>query len=769
MPDSPSKNITQLSGVVDKILYENNTFTIASLTKVVDDTNEPIPAQYLSKYGTVSIKGNFLTNQDEVICAKGVFIEDAKYGYQFNVSKLVVDTVSEAGLALFFATHKFKGLGDKKAAKLATLLTEINPKNPLRALLDLDVETLEKELKLSVDHITAIKDVVEDDLTKETTLLELSEYIKQQSLREKLYEEYKSSATSILLSNPYEPITTISGYGFRIADTVAFQLGFAPNNTHRLQALVQFCINECSNRTGDTIVDETHLLKEMMSIGGSCTLDEYKTSIKDAVTAKKIVTIDYNNQPHYQSFSLNQAELGITVQLHRLLKESGAGEFSDEKIQKAIETSQMRNNITYDQSQIDAIKTATKYDVSVVTGGPGTGKTTTVNGLIDVICDLNHFKQTQVKRIAPTGRAASRMGHNAMTIHSFLGISPDYTPKNLPKLDDVGSIWYEDRVKVVIIDEFSMVDSTIANLLLSVIPTGTHLVIVGDVDQLPSVAPGQVLADLIHSGEVPTTRLQYIHRQGENSSISELAAFVKDGKFPERFYQNTNQTRFVFYNTNYTAPTLTASIIQNALNYTDFKTDDIQTITPMNKGESGIVNMNNIIRLVQNPMQQLLDGVQKEIKIGSQTFAVGDRVMNTKNCLMTKEGTAEKINNLITNGDIGTIVDIVTEDDNKQNHYISIAINGETYYFYREMWNQLTLAYAITVHKSQGGEFPLVILNLANTNPHMLSRNLLYTAITRASDMLVIIGTPELIEKTLLKKDTSRKTYLQQILTQKNH
>lgn len=764
MEMSQLASYTELHGFVSKIMYESNNFTIASLVGVKDQNGEPIPHEMLSpRFNSISIKGNFITNVDDPLSVKGSFTEDARYGLQFNVQTVIVDRVSPNGLKLFFESNKFTGIGERKAEQLATLLSERNPKNPLKELLELDDEFISEAIKLSLPNIKNLKELVSDDLEKENTLLALSEHISNQTMREAFYVEYKTNAPNVIISNPYKPIRKISGYTFAAADKIATKLGFKPNNKHRLNALITYIIDTHSHSTGDTIIAKTDLIDKMAEIGGSCSIEEYQIAIQNALDAQNIVTVEFNNMEYIQSHFMNQAELNVMTNVLNLVQNKL--DVTNDELNKGISLSEEKRGITYDESQVEAIKLAASNHISIVTGGPGTGKTTTVDGIIDTITSIHHYKSSQIKRLAPTGRAASRLGNGAMTIHAFLNILPDDHRLELTKIDDIGSKWFDDKIKVIIIDEFSMVDTILATQLLSAIPENIHIIIVGDVNQLPSVAPGQVLSDLIASNVIPTIKLKFIHRQGEGSSISELANSIENGYFPDKFFGNTTNTTFTLSDSTTNSPQLVSQLIQYAINDTRFESDDIQTITPTNKGGHGVKDINDTVRYIQNPMWNMMNGVKKEITIGTNKIAVGDRVMNTKNCIMQATNSTNTLKNLITNGDIGVVTDIITDSKDKKEHTINVLINGEEYSFAHENWNQLTPAYAITVHKSQGGEFPLVMLNLTGANPHLVNRNLIYTAVTRASKMLCIIGDPEFIKRVVKKKGTNRKTYLQVLLS----
>lgn len=754
--------IKQINGMVTKILYETNDFTIASILSPTDQNHEPIPFELLSKYNTIVIKGQFLTNEGDTISVKGEMNEDPRHGYQFKVHSVVVDHVSIQGLTLFFSSDKFKGIGERKAAQLAEYLVQKNKENPLNALLDIPIDELKDILKTSEINCKNLKLIVETDIVKEQTLLHLSDYLTSNTMREAFYEKYKTNAVNIITSTPYKPIKEISGYGFKLADSIAIKLGFAANNRHRLNALIDFIIHEYTTSTGNTIIPYEKLLEDMASKGGSCSQNDYINAINSATEKDLIVKIKIDDDVFYQTKAINQAELNLMLNVLNLIKNEN--DISDEDIDSKIKESEAKRKITYDESQKNAIKLATKNNIAIITGGPGTGKTTTVEGIIDVICGLNHFKPSQVKRVAPTGRAAARLGNGAMTLHSFLNIRPEEYYTKVDKLNDPGSRWFDDKLKLIIVDEFSMVDTFLANQLIGAIPENTYLIIVGDVDQLPSVAPGQVLSDFIKSGIVPTAELTYIHRQGEGSTISELANNIKNGQFPDKFFTNTTNTVFTYAENTYNSPEIIKHLVSYAINDTDFNKDDIQTITPQNNGPHGVKELNQYVKYIQNPAWQNMNGIIKTISINGYDITVGDRVMNTKNCIMQAYDSTNLLNNLITNGDIGIVTDIVTDDHKKENHYVIVEINGEEYQFYHKDWVQLVPAYAITVHKSQGGEFPMVMLNLTGTSLYMLNRNLIYTAVTRASKLLCIIGDPKIIQKAVTIEGANRKTYLQQLL-----
>ena len=439
-----------------------------------------------------------------------------------------------------------------------------------------------------------------------------------------------------------------------------------------------------------------------------------------------------------------QTELDIATELKHVVNNQGENEeFDDSDIEKAIKHVEETLEIEYDDTQKSAIKNALNNPISILTGGPGTGKTTIINGILMCLKELAEIPSAALYSddppfllAAPTGRAAKRMSEvtdiSAKTIHRLLGLGIGEN-----EATDVNEL----NGEILIIDEMSMVDMFLFKQLLSGINSTKRIVFVGDKDQLPSVGAGNIFSDLISSGAFPTTKLQVIHRQGEDSSIIKLAHAINDEEAEETIFNKTKNYSFIPCQ-----PSLVGDAIDQIVNLAikrGFKKDDVQVLGAMYNGQGGITHLNDILQDVMNP----LSAKTKVIEAHNESFRIGDRILQLQN-------NPEKD---IYNGQIGKIIGLNPDDKAK----ILIAdFDGREIEFGIKDLNDITRAYAITIHKSQGSEFPLVILNLTMQNYMMLRRNLLYTAITRAEKNLVMVGEKKAYVMALRTPGNDRKTEL---------
>lgn len=418
-------------------------------------------------------------------------------------------------------------------------------------------------------------------------------------------------------------------------------------------------------------------------------------------------------------------------------------QYDDKKVEQAIKDAEKELKIHYDDTQKLAIKNAVNQPISILTGGPGTGKTTIINGILLVLRKLAEIPSSALYSedppfllAAPTGRAAKRMGEitgiSAKTIHRMLGLGIGDT--NTQDLNELNG-------EILIVDEMSMVDMFLFKQLLASIHDTRHIVFVGDKDQLPSVGAGNVFSDLIKSQAFPTTILKQIHRQGDDSTIITLAHDVNEGKDQQALFKKTNNYSFISCRPELVGDAV-GQIVKLALKR-GFAKDDIQVLSAMYLGNGGVTNLNNVIQAILNPSQPK----SKVLEAHNEVFRIGDRILQLQN-------NPEKD---IYNGQIGKIISI-DEDDAKE--CMIADFDGREVAFSRKDLNDLTRAYAITIHKSQGSEFPLVILNLTMQNFVMLKRNLLYTAITRAEKNLVLVGDPRAFVAAFKTPGNDRKTGL---------
>ena len=521
----------------------------------------------------------------------------------------------------------------------------------------------------------------------------------------RIYKKFGNEAINIIKDNPYSLIDSIDGIGFRLADSIALSLGFTMDSPLRCKSGVVYALKEmCED--GDTYEPIELITKnasDLLEVDDETTISAINELIDESVLIDEDGKI-FLSQLHY-------AEENIATKLVELSKTYSPTNSVDINAQNMYE----RTGFEYAEEQLTAIRLAMKSNILVLTGGPGTGKTATIKGIIEVLSSLN----MRIGLAAPTGKAAKRMteltGREAMTIHRFLGYRPDigyeYNAQNPVQRD------------AVIIDESSMINTYLMNNLISAISRTTKFILVGDIDQLPCIGPGNILKDIIASNKVPVVQLTKIFRQSETSNIILNSHRVRDGK--NILIDNSKKSNFFFLNEKENMVGEIAHMVSKRLPAAyNVSPDDIQVITPMKKCAVGTINLNSAL-------QQALNPYGKEIKRGNSLFKVGDRVVQTVN----------DYDKDVFNGDCGIIYSV---DEEEKTVVIRFDDRDITYTF-NEL-EDVMLSYALTIHKSQGSEYKIVVIPITYANKIMMQRNLIYTAITRARDVCIIIGPRNLVE-----------------------
>lgn len=520
----------------------------------------------------------------------------------------------------------------------------------------------------------------------------------------KIYKTYGDQAISLVRANPYCLERDIWGIGFLSADRIARNLGVQPEAPERLKAGLRYVLNQASDE-GQVFLPREELLpaaQQELEIG-----QELLAQALEGLGAEQGVVLD--GERVYLP-PLYQAEVGIAASLQRLLQ--GSLRQSQGQTEAAIAALEVKLGIQYEAQQREGLRVAAQSKVMVLTGGPGTGKTTITRGIIALL----EQQGQQVLLCSPTGRAAKKLaeatGRPARTIHRLLGFKP---PKGFEHHQDNPL-----RAQALIADEVSMIDVPLMHSLLRALPAAARLVLVGDVDQLPSVGPGKVLRELIASGALPVVRLTHIFRQAQQSQIVTNAHLINHGEFPQL---NNREARDFFF-VEEEEPERVAALIQELCaerlprRYNLDPIEDIQVLAPMYRGETGASNLNQVL-------QQRLNAKGQGWKRGGTEYRVGDKVMQVRN----------NYDKGVFNGDVGRIRAIDAE-----NQAVRVQFEEEVEYEFSEL-DELVLAYAVSVHKSQGSEYRAVVMPLTTQHYLMLQRNLLYTAITRARELVVLVGT----------------------------
>ena len=699
---SLSDRHSTLEGVLERIVFfnEENSFTVARL-------------QVSGKQDLVTIVGSLsLPTPGETLRLKGQWVVDTKFGQQFRVeSCLSVLPATIVGIQKYLGSSLIKGIGPIMARRIVDKFGldtfDIIEDSP---------ERLREAEGIGPIRTERITNAWQEQKEIREVMVFLQGHEVSPAYAVKIYKIYGDKAISVVKENPYRLALDISGIGFKTADKVARSMGIDLNSQIRAEAGIIHVLSELVDE-GNVYYPDQELKKKAVEL----------LEVDPAILEMALATLAQQNRimieelPEGKAIYLTPiyvAEANVARRLKTLIESTKQPLQLD--VEKAIEWVQGVNHIELAETQKQAIKKAVTGKVLVLTGGPGTGKTTLVNSLVSIL----EKKGQRILLASPTGRAAKRLsevtGKEAKTIHRLLEFSPK----------EGGFKRNEDNpldADLVVIDEASMVDTILMNNLLKAVPVTATLLLVGDVDQLPSVGPGNVLKDIIASGRVETVILTEIFRQAQESLIIVNAHRVNRGEFPQLKPQQGQRSDFYYIEKN--TPEEVLAVIKelcgkrlpNAFHLNPL--DDIQVMTPMHRGTVGVSNLNA-------ELQRLLNPEGKVITRGGRLFQANDKVMQTKN-------NYEKD---VFNGDIGRIVSIDFDEQEVQVKFDDRLVNYEP-----SDLDDLVLAYAISIHKSQGAEYPAVVVPLLSQHYIMLQRNLLYTAITRAKRLVVLVGSKSAI------------------------
>ena len=694
----------------------------------------------------ITVTGSFGDlSDDQTYRFEGKIVEHPRYGQQFQATSYHVNRpTSKDGLIDFLSGKQFTGIGKKTAEKIVDKLGTDAINKIIADPHILDELKLRKTIKDSlVDNLRANQGM-------DQIIIGLNDLGFGANLSSAIFDKYGEETLHIINENPYQLAAEIDGISFNRADQVAQKLGIATDDSRRIDAAIIQTLDDLTMETGDTFTTTKPLLQQTIQLlaqgsGGRVSTDLIANQI---VELEKNQEIRYADEKIYPT-ALYNAEWQIADHLHRLLTVDPE-KLPATTIEKTVTKVADQSRITYDQVQKEAIKTALNSKVMLLTGGPGTGKTPIIKGIVAsyakihaLSLDVNEYKEKSfpVLLAAPTGRAAKRMSEAtdlpASTIHRLLGLNGREMPTDMNARDLEGSL--------LIIDEMSMVDTLLFKTLIQAVPTSMHVVLVGDKDQLPSVGPGQVFHDLLDFAELPKVELTNIHRQAADSTIIPLAHAIKEGKLPPDLTNKMPDRSFISCHANQ-VPSVVQQIIDLSKKR-DYSANDIQILAPMYRGQAGIDRLNELAQQAYNPPA---NGKQ-EVDFRGLTFRVGDKVLQLVN-------VPEKN---IFNGDIGKITAIESgRTVGRKSESITVDFDGNEVSYSRMEWNQLRLAYCISIHKAQGSQFKMVLLPIVQQFSRMLQRNLLYTAITRAAEKLVLIGEPYAAVTSVKNEAVNRKTSL---------
>lgn len=697
----------------------------------------------------VTIVGTFPPlHEGEVYTFWGELKEHPRFGLQYRVHQFRKELPQgKDGLIQYLSSDLFPGIGKRTAERIVDKLglqaIPLILENP---------EVLTEIPRLTEQVRNNLYERLMEYQGLEQIMVKLSEYGIGLSLSVQIYQTYRERSMEVLQENPYQLIHDVEGIGFKRADIIGQAMGIASDSPERIRAAAIYFLREQSERNGHVyypVEDCLHEVQEWLNDQGEQHIE--KVMIEQDMIAHQITELAEEGKLILEEDrlylpSLFFAERGFAKKVKQLLATPIERELTHQEFYEALGELEERLGIEYAPSQKEAIECALNSGLMILTGGPGTGKTTVIKGLCEIFAqvhqlslDPNHYREKDesfpILLVAPTGRAAKRMaeatGLPAVTIHRLLGW------KGGRAFDHSEDTPLSGRL--LIVDESSMVDQWLANQLFRALPEGIQVVLVGDQDQLPSVGPGQVLKDLLESERIPIVELKEIYRQAEGSSIITLAHQMKRGEIPQDLSDAKEDRRF-FPCRAHDVVKVVKQVYASALRR-GYTTRDIQVLAPMYKGEAGIDALNKALQEEVNPQQK----GKRQLAFGEQIFRVGDKVLQLVN----------SPENQVFNGDLGEIVAIIFARENvDQDDQLVVAFEQTEVTYKRKDLNQLTLAYCCSVHKSQGSEFPIVIIPVVRQYYRMLRRNLLYTAVTRGKEYLILCGEEEALERAIKQSDT---------------
>ncbi len=749
MMDNPTLfDQTYVKGTVEMILFQNNENYYTVLKVDVQESNGDFDDM-------VTVVGYFPNMaEDETYLFKGSVVQHPKYGKQLKAETFQkeIPQTKDAVIA-YLSSDLFKGIGKKTAE----LIVETIGENAINEILK-DNQVIEKVPKLSKKKQEQIVQQIISNQESEQVMIRLNELGFGSKLAMDIYKFYQHETLNVLDQNPYQLVYDIKGVGFQKADQLAQQLGIHPNHPDRLKAGLLFLVEETCIKQGHTYLPQEALINETIQLlskneGEDVRYEAIEDIMAQLTEEKKLIEVD-----HMIAIpSLYYSEIKSTQNLFRVYSHNEAlTQFERSDIQLHIGEIEEMNEVHYAASQKEALECAINHKVMLLTGGPGTGKTTVIKGIVQLYSEIHgvsldyddyHNNDYPIVLAAPTGRASKRLhestGLEAMTIHRLIGWNQETKPDDI--LDN------EINAKLIIIDEMSMVDTWLFHQFMAAVPLDAQIIFVGDEDQLPSVGPGQIFKDLIDSNVLPRINLTEVYRQQEGSSIIELAHKMKLGE-PVDITQRFHDRSFIPCSTEQ-IPDVVEKVVNNAVQK-GYTMADIQVLAPMYRGNAGIKRLNQILQSILNPVQ---DKSKREIEFGDVIYRKGDKVLQLIN----------RPNDNIFNGDIGIIVGIFWAKENALNKDVVVVdYDGNEITYMKSDLTELTHAYCTSIHKAQGSEFPIVLMPIVKQYYRMLQKPILYTGLTRAKQSLVFLGDSEAFNMGLATEGKARLTQLYSFLTQ---
>lgn len=676
----------------------------------------------------MTIVGNFpKVSSDLLYEIVGQFVTHNLYGEQLLVQSVrkAEQTSNKKGLIAYLSGPSFHGIGPKTAEKIVDYL---GVEAIEKILAD---KNILKDIRINKVRIETIYQTLLENRKLEQTQIALYELDIMGATANNILARYGNTSIEVLTNNPYRLIDEIKGVGFIRADEIAKKIGIAEDDERRIQAAIFYALNQATDSYGYTFLTYEQVISAVNKVL-KFEID-LTTYLKDLTEIGKLIVEDdkYFLAPIYNSEKI------IATRILKIASNNQA--FVDPKVLDEILSKSF--DLDYTTTQLEAIKAGLINPFTIITGGPGTGKTTIIKAILDIYQELNeipkNYLNEYVNIMAPTGRAAKRMREildfKATTIHKGLGF--DYT--GLFNYDKYNQLPQD----LIIIDESSMIDTFLAQSLLEAIKDGAQVILVGDVDQLPSVGPGQILKDLIESNLVKVVRLTEIHRQAQNSNIVKIAGKINQQTIEDKDLTSENDA-FLYRLNPQSIKKWLVDLVKNALEKGYDIINDVQILIPMYRGDLGIDQINIAMQ------EAYIDNKDLKITQGDRTFFIKDKVIQLEN---------DPIKDIM-NGDIGYVERILVSGDNKKS--LLVNFDGNRVEYQQSDLTQLKHAYAISIHKSQGSEYPVVIIPIVKNYLIMLKKQLIYTAVTRTKSHLIVLGDLGLIKYASHKLSDNRQTNL---------
>lgn len=698
--------MSYIKGTISKIIYRNNSngYTVG-LIKIKESDEE------VGKIETFTgVLPEF--NEKTIYQLNGTFTTHNKYGYQFQVDSFEIILPEKKDELIDFLSSDLFPIGEKTAKKIVGAFGE----DTIDVILN-NKEKLSEIPRLGIEKINKINNILKEYQSTSNIVLELNRmgFNTKDSLM--LLNKYKDKVIRIIDNNIYDLIDNIN-LNFKEIDTIAINNKYDLYDERRVEALIIFILNEITFEQGDTYSFFQEIYNSIIKYLSDLKSEDLEYYLLKLSKQKRVVI----KKEKYYLKELYEAEEYIADRIYRL---NNMERRKLPKLKEKIKELEQKIGITYDESQKNAIITSLNNNFTITTGGPGTGKTTIIKGIIRMLVDTCHISHQNIALLAPTGRASRKLMEvcniPAYTIHKYLGWDKD---NNTFSHNEINVC----KEEYIIVDEASMIDTMLMFSLLKGTRLDSKFIFIGDYYQLPSVSQGQVLKDMIDSEVLDVIKLNNLYRQKDGNYIIDLAHEIKNKELSDNFLTKKEDYNFIEVDNDYVLTSI-KDIILKALEK-GYREKDIQVLAPMYKSQNGIDNLNKMLQEIFNPKSN----DKNELTVGNKTYREGDKVLELVN----------DSDNSISNGDLGYIINITNKEKNgnKKNEII-VDFDGNIVSFSPDKFINITHGYAISVHKSQGGEFNMVIIPFVNSFKRMLYNKLIYTAVTRAKSKLILIGSRE--------------------------